>query len=239
MRRLVLIVLLVPFLGPRLNKPGAIAPPPAAPPAFSLSGDVGTDARQSSVLLLPLTPRAEEFQLTDAAHGVRFDIDGDGTREMVAWPDGRSDVALLARDTNGDGAITSGRELIGSATDPDARNGCDALLALFRRTGAEPAGAIHAGHALYDQLLLWVDRNHNGRSDRGELIAVREPFTTIGMGFQSVRWADRHGNVIRFQGWMQARTAGPQQREAVERTDEMSRRRRYFEVVLTAADGTR
>src|SRR4051812_5189682 len=180
MRRLVLIVLLVPFLGPRLNKPGTIAPPPAAPPAFSLSGDVGTDTRQSSVLLLPLTAPAEEFQLTDAAHGVRFDIDGEGTREMVAWPDGRSDVALLARDTNGDGAITSGRELIGSATDPDARNGCNALLALFRRTGAEPAGAIHAGHALYDQLLLWVDRNHDGRSQPDELLKARDRFTAIG-----------------------------------------------------------
>src|SRR3954471_9255129 len=177
MRRLVLILVLVPFLGPRLNKPGTIAPPPAAPPAFSFAGDVPTDTRQPSALLFPMTPPAEEFQLTDAAHGVPFDMAGDGTREMVAWPDDRSDVALLARDTNGDGAITSGRELIGSATDPDAGNGCNALLALFRRTGAEPAGAIHAGHALYDQLLLWVDRNHNGRSDRGELIPAREPFT--------------------------------------------------------------
>src|SRR3954470_21154364 len=232
MRRLMLIVLLVPFLGPRLNKPGTIAPPPAAPPAFSLSGDVGTDARQSSVLRLPLTAGAEEFQLTDAAHGVPSDIDGDGTREMVAWPDGRSDVALLARDTNGDGAITSGRELIGSATDPDARNGCTALLELFRRTGAEPAGAIHAGHALYDQLLLWVDRNHDGRSQPDELLKARDRFTAIGLGFFPRDWADAHGNRIRYEGWLHARTAGPNQAEATTAEEERARRLRFFEVTL-------
>jgi len=232
MRRLVLIVLLVPFLGPRLDKPGTIAPPPAAPPAFSLTGDAPTDTRRPSVLLFPMTPRAEEFQLTDAAHGVRFDIDGDGTREMVAWPDGGSDVALLARDTNGDGAITSGRELIGSATEPVATNGCAALLRLFERSESERAGAIREGHALYDQLLLWVDRNHDGRSQPDELLRARDRFTAIGLGFFPRDWADAHGNRIRYEGWLHARTAGPNQAEATTAEEERARRLRFFEVTL-------
>jgi len=77
-----------------------------------------------------------------------------------------------------------------------------------RHKSPELSGSVHDGHELYDQLVLWLDRNRNGRTDRDELTPARELFTAIGMGFVKVRWADSHGNVIRFSGWMQARTAG-------------------------------
>src|SRR5215204_5862629 len=186
MRRLALILLLVPFLGVPLAKPPGTSPPPSPPPAFTEFDDTPIETPGPSVLLFPLDPAAEAFRLTAPADGVPFDLDGDGTRETVAWSEPAARVALLARDINGDGAITSGRELIGSATDDDVRYGWRALLAMFRRSGAQPAGSIRAGHELYDQLLLWVDANHNGRSDRGELTPVREQFTAIGMGFQGV-----------------------------------------------------
>jgi hypothetical protein len=189
---------------------------------------------------LPLDGEDTDFALTSPEQGVVFDVTGSGAREQVAWTRAGTDVAFLAIDLDGDGRITSGKELFGSATLAGSRNGCSALLQMFRQTGAPLSGAIHDGHDLYDRLLLWVDRNHDGQSDRSELTPAREAFTAIGLGYQGVGWADTHGNRIRFQGWMQARTAGPDQGSASDARDERERRRRYFEVELqTAAAGRR
>jgi hypothetical protein len=106
---------------------------------------------------------------------------------------------------------------------------------MFERSGAARAGSIHAGHDLYDRLLLWADRNQDGRSERTELVRARERFTAIGLGFQKGRWADAHGNRLRYIGWMQRRTGGPEQGPAATPTDEAARRHRYFEVVPRTA----
>jgi hypothetical protein len=233
MRRLLLGVLLVPLFVRPVVDPYKGAPEPV-PPAGFLRADyertIPTTA--ASTLLVPVDPGGEAFRLSDAEHGVRFDANGDGVSEMVSWPEPDANVAFLARDTNGDGRITSGKELLGSATYADVHNGCNALMTMFKRSGAELAGSVHDGQELYDQLVLWSDRNRNGRTDRGELTPVRELFTAIGMGFEQVRWSDSHGNVVRFRGWMEARTAGPGQTWAIDQQDEIARRRRYFEVAL-------
>ena len=231
MRRLLLGVLLVPLFVRPVVDPYKAAPEPLPPAGFPLDGyALAIPTNAASALLLPLDPGGEEFHLSDAQYGVRFDVDGDGAPEMVSWPEASANVGFLARDTNRDGHITSGKELLGSATYADVHNGCDALLTMFKRRRI--VRSLHDGHELYDQLLLWRDRNRSGRTDRGELMRARELFTAIGMGFMKVRWADSHGNVIRFRGWMKARTAGPGQTEATDRHDEIARQRDYFEVAL-------
>ena len=152
-------------------------------------------------ILIPIAAESD-LQLTGVADGVAFDVDGDGRRERVAWTRAGTDVAFLFLDQDGNGQVTSGRELIGGRTTPKAWNGFMALRLL------EPAarGAITVGHPLYSRLLLWVDRDHNGRSDASELRPVSEAFQRIGLGYFVSRDPDRqdaHGNVVRYQGWLQ------------------------------------
>jgi hypothetical protein len=234
-------MLMVTLLATRIREPNHAIVEPTPPSAFPLTFQrVPSDIPGPSALLLPLDGEDTDFALTSPEQGVVFDVTGSGAREQVAWTRAGTDVAFLAIDLDGDGRITSGKELFGSATLAGSRNGCSALLQMFRQSGAPLSGAIHDGHDLYDRLLLWVDRNHDGQSDRSELTPAREAFTAIGLGYQGVGWADTHGNRIRFQGWMQARTAGPDQGTAIDARDERERRRRYFEVELqTAAAGRR
>ena len=234
MRKLLLTALLLPLLVRPARQPSSHTVPEPPPAGFPLHAERAWPAGppRPSVLIVPLDVEAEGFRMTAPEQGVRLDIDADGTRERVAWPEAGARVAFLALDRDGDGRVTSGRELIGSASEPGARSACDALLRIFERSESMRAGSIHAGHALYEQLLLWTDSNHDGSSDAGELTRAREQFTAIGLGYSAGDWADAHGNRIRWEGWLHARTGGPDQHDAVTPADEQLRRRRSFEVIL-------
>lgn len=62
-----------------------------------------------------------------------FDVDGNGLPERIAWTPADAEVAFLALDRDGDGAITSGKELFGNYTLPGSTNGFDALQAGTKR----------------------------------------------------------------------------------------------------------
>jgi hypothetical protein len=164
---------------------------------------------------------------------VRFDIDGDGQLERVAWPAADAGVAFLALDVDGDGLITSGRELLGSATYASVRNGCNALMQAFERDGNTLSGAIREGHPIYERLRLWVDRNRNGWGEPSELLPARARFSHIGMGFSKVAWDDAHGNQVRFVGWLRARTSDAPQ--PIHIGPDRIGVGRYFEVALQTA----
>lgn len=92
------------------------------------------------------------------------------------WP--TAATPWIARDLDGDGAITTGAELFGSSTaiaGGTARHGFEALAAL----DANADGTIDASDPAFATLLLWSDRDGDHRSTPDELRPLRDIVTSI------------------------------------------------------------
>jgi hypothetical protein len=150
------------------------------------------------------------YHLTNVADGVRFDLDGDGIAEQVAWTAVDSDDAFLAMDRNGNGVIDNGSELFGNATpafagqtDLRARNGFEALGFLEGPDyGVSYTDAnLSARDAMFGRLLLWADSNHNGISEPEELRSLAAAgLTSIGTAYTVKKRVDGSGNQFRQKG---------------------------------------
>lgn len=77
--------------------------------------------------------------------------------------------ALLVRDRNADGVINDGRELYGMATlNAHGQRSGDGYAAM-RNEDDNHDGKITAADAAFSEMRLWVDANHDGKTDGGEL----------------------------------------------------------------------
>lgn len=169
---------------------------------------------------LPNTPIVidtanDGYRLTSVDDGVRFDLDADGSPELVAWTEADSDDCWLAMDRNGNGRIDDGRELFGNKApayadeaQPTAAHGFYGLLFLegpsYGRSLAD--GVIDAKDAAFSRLLLWCDTNHNGVSESNELESASDAgYVAFRTDYQSVGRLDRYGNMFR----LRAKATGP------------------------------
>jgi hypothetical protein len=158
-------------------------------------------------LIISLDKNAK-YKLTSIAKGVAFDTDADGVPEYVAWTDPKSDVAFLALDRDGDGRITSGKELFGDHTLPGAKNGFHALeLMAAASNGGVARGSVSTEDPIFESLLLWRDANQNGVSEPSELRPASEALSAIGLGYRRSEEEDGQGNKFIFRGWAHLRTA--------------------------------
>jgi hypothetical protein len=183
--------------------PGSCSPP-ECPPGYLLNSN-GECVEPSPIVIA--TGRGARYELTSASNGVEFDINGDGSAERVAWTAPGSGVAFLAMDRDGDGVITSGKELFGNYTLPGATNGFEALRRMSMSTnGGVMRGSVSQEDPLFAQLLLWTDANHNGVSEPSELRPASELLSDIGLGYRVTGRRDQHGNLFSFLGWASVRT---------------------------------
>ncbi|HYH05491.1 MAG TPA: hypothetical protein VEK11_00390 [Thermoanaerobaculia bacterium] len=149
-----------------------------------------------------------DYHLTSAEEGVSFDIDADGMNDRISWTRAGAELAFLALDRNGNGRIDDGSELFGNHT--VLRSGVKALdgfdaLADFDENADQ---TINANDAVWNELRLWFDRNHDGNSALTELKTVRAAgITAIGTEHRWIGRVDQHGNAFRFQGEVVVGTA--------------------------------
>ncbi|WP_310625403.1 tandem-95 repeat protein [Limnohabitans sp.] len=99
---------------------------------------------------------------------VRFDVNGDGVKDQIAWMGG--DESMLVYDHNNDGLVTRFDELAFGSHLADPNPNLPDLQALARpEFDANQDGVFNARDAKWQQFRLWHDANSNGVVDAGEM----------------------------------------------------------------------
>lgn len=141
------------------------------------------------------------------AEGVSIDVDGDGVAEQVAWTTATGNDAFVCIDHNKNGVIDVPAEFLGGTTGPpvgfaflSAMDGLGPPRADGRRERV-PDGRIDKGDAVYGELILWTDTNHNGKSEENELQSLDYAgVESLPTGYEGMTDVDSAGNRVRYRG---------------------------------------
>jgi hypothetical protein len=143
--------------------------------------------------------------LTSVSGGVKFDFYGNGTPIQISWTAPGSTNGWLALDRNHNGLIDSAKELFGNITVQPASPTPNGFLALAvydtPAYGGNGDGVIDKKDAIWPQLLVWIDANHDGISQPGELHHLDDiGIHSIDLKYTESRYVDAYGNVFRYKG---------------------------------------
>ena len=135
---------------------------------------------------------------------IQFDHDGNGFAERTGWVGGGD--ALLVRDRNGDGRITTGNELFGNHTRLSdgtlAAHGFDALRGL----DGNRDGRIDRRDAVWSELRLWLDADADAETDPGELFSLdQRGVESLSLTYADSAWRDPQGHQHRQIGTYRTR----------------------------------
>lgn len=176
-------------------------PDPCLDPAAIGGSAADTNVPDCSPIIIDVS--GEGFHLTSADKGVQFDISGTGKPMQIAWTAPGSANAFLALDRNHDGLISSGKELFGNFTPQPASSQPNGFLALAEfdkpENGGNGDGIIDENDSVFVDLRLWVDVNHDGISEPGELFKLKDlGIFSISLRYRESGRTDEYGNRFRY-----------------------------------------
>ncbi len=141
------------------------------------------------------------YELTGANDPVLFDISARGALSRIGWTARNAEQPFLWLDRNHTGRVDDGSELFGNAT--ILRNGQRAgngFIALAEYD-ANGDGVIDAHDPVWNSLMLWTDRNHDGISQPDEVQPIStSSITVIELSYHWTGRKDQYGNSFRYEG---------------------------------------
>ncbi|MEW6576501.1 MAG: DUF5801 repeats-in-toxin domain-containing protein [Pseudomonadota bacterium] len=137
-------------------------------------------------VVLDLDGDGAEFLSTAA--GVAFDYLGDGNPESTAWVG--ADDGLLAIDSNGNGLVDNGSEIVFGG------NGLTDLQGLAANYDSNKDGVLDASDADFAKFGVWQDANSNGVTDAGEFRSLTDAgITSINLVSDGESYGAANGSV--------------------------------------------
>lgn len=155
-----------------------------------------------SPLVFNLNPNNNIKTIHPDQSKVKFDLNNDGIPEQIGWID--SSAGFLALDLNHNGIIDNGSELFGQYTKIEntgkfASNGYIAL----NQYDENKDDVINDKDSIYKKLLIWVDENYDGTSQKSELKSLSSlKITKISLSYQKSSLSKKSsplGNLIEFE----------------------------------------
>lgn len=123
----------------------------------------------------------------------------------ASWTAACPDDVWLFLDRNGNGNVDSGLELFDNFTPQppsDAPNGFLSLAGYDKPgNGGNSDGMIDATDAIYPNLRLWRDVNHDGIPEPPELSALSAfDIVALDLNYKESKRTDEHGNRFKYRG---------------------------------------
>jgi len=171
---------------------------PSCPPGYLWNKSTNSCVKVSPIVV---DISGKGFFLTDAQNGVLFDP-GTGRRVQMAWTAKGADNAFLALP-GADGLVHDGKQLFGNFTPqpPSATPNGFAALAVFDdpKNGGNGDGIIDARDAIFSSLRLWIDANHDGTCQPGELHTLPSlGVNSFSLKYKEADKTDQYGNIFRY-----------------------------------------
>jgi hypothetical protein len=181
------------------------------PPGGSGGGGGGGGNSCPSPIIIDLSGKG--FHLTNAANGVQFDMSGSGNLIQTAWIAEGANNAFLALP-GPDGLVHNGQQLFGNFTPQPVSSTPNGFAALavydLPANGGNGDGVIDSDDAIYNSLRLWIDSNHDGICQPGELYTLPSlGVESISLDYSTSRRTDRYGNVFRFKAAVDPNDSDP------------------------------